>query len=77
MFFYKNSELHSLVCYLKLAWNLVHQIRLGHFGLGLVDKKDSKSEKSIQTKDHPMVRLLLVDLFVQKRVVDHKIKWII
>ena len=70
------TELYCLVWYLMLAWNSEIQMRLGHFGLAIMGKKDSRSGKAIQIKGQLMGRLHHVNLCVQMRVIDHKIKGI-
>ena len=70
-------ELYCLVWYLILAWNLEIQMRHGHFGLPTVCKKDSRSEKGIQTRGQQMAWLHHVDLFARMKVIEHKIKGII
>ena len=49
-------------------------MRLGHFGLPTVDKKDSRSEKGIQTRGQQMAWLHHVDLFARLKVIEHKTK---
>jgi hypothetical protein len=70
-------EKRYLVWYLTLAWNLEIQMKLGHFGLAMVDSKALMSGKGIQTKDHPTARLHHANLFVQTRVIDCQTKEII
>jgi len=56
------------ISYLKLAWNSVVQMRLGCFGLAMVDKKVSRLEKGTQTKENQMERLDRADLSVLMKV---------
>jgi len=52
-------------------------MRLGCFGLAMVVTKALRLEKDMQTKENHMERLGHVDMFVQTRVIDCKIKKII
>jgi hypothetical protein len=60
-----------------LVWNLEVQKRLGCFGLLMEVVQVLRSEKDIQTRGQLMARLHHVDLFVEMRVADRKIKEII
>lgn len=66
MFFFQLQN-YCLVWCLKLAWNLELQIRLRHFSLAMVDRKDlDVRKKNIQIKDYLMVKLNHVHLFMQR-----------
>jgi hypothetical protein len=52
-------------------------MRLGCFGLAMEVKLGLRLEKGTQTKENQMGRLGPADMFVQMRVIERKIKWII
>ena len=51
MLFFFVAEIYYLAWHLMLAWSFELGMRLGHFGLAMVDKKILRLEKDIETED--------------------------
>ena len=51
MLFFFVAEIYYLAWHLMLAWCFELGMRLGHFGLAMVDKKILRLEKDIETED--------------------------